>query len=518
MRSEILKKAEKYAADAVSLFCAMFMLCVVPLLFRDAFFDINRVKVNAVITVIPPLLLCFGAVSFMFPNKEKSGSTGDSIPISMALFLISCVLSCALAGFERSTLDGSEGRYCGLYFMLSCGAAFYMIAQSGHAYIIKLLPVVLICAAVCALVGILNAMGVDPLGFYMRIRKDQRTIFLSTIGHFDFFGTYLTIMCPLAGGWYVFSERKSERMLGLVCAVVIALGAMASRTDSALAALHMGCFMLVALSGGSWQHMERSLFLWAACFAALPAMGVMLQFSAFRPPVSGLPGMLIEMHIGEAAAVFLGIIAVIVHRFECSGRRAPGRKTFLTALISVFLAAALAAIALMIWFSVFDLETELGSAASFLRFNDKWGTLRGFAWIRSIRAFGDFPPMQKLTGAGMERTLHVLSPYFDDPAMLTYGVFNDPHCQPLQMLLTCGLLGMAAFLLLYFASLISFVSNAQGDPLLCGAAASVWAYGIIMLINVTQPILIATYFSVCALGLSALRGVRIQKEGKWHES
>ena len=149
-------------------------------------------------------------------------------------------------------------------------------------------------------------------------------------------------------------------------------------------------------------------------------------------------------------------------------------------------------------------------------FDDSWGSLRGFAWIRSLRAFADASVAQKFFGAGMELTLRVLTPYFDDPSMLRTGVFNDPHCQPLQMLLTCGLLGMAAFVLFYAATLVTLLHHARHDPLLCGAFASVFAYSVVMLINVTQPILIATYFSVCALGLSALRAQR-SSGGNTHE-
>ena len=117
----------------------------------------------------------------------------------------------------------------------------------------------------------------------------------------------------------------------------------------------------------------------------------------------------------------------------------------------------------------------------------------------------------------MELTLRVLTPYFDDPTMLRGGVFNDPHCQPLQMLLTCGVLGMTTFVLFYVSMLVTLLRHAGRDPLICGTFASVFAYSIVMLINVTQPILIATYFSVCALGLSGLRAQRFDSGGNTHE-
>lgn len=51
----------KHAAGGVAFLCAAFMLCVVPLYFQDAFFDINRCKVNLVQRVMPPLCALMAA-------------------------------------------------------------------------------------------------------------------------------------------------------------------------------------------------------------------------------------------------------------------------------------------------------------------------------------------------------------------------------------------------------------------------------------------------------------------------
>ncbi|MGN0774566.1 MAG: hypothetical protein ACI4MP_12345 [Candidatus Ventricola sp.] len=507
---------KKRLPELIPMACAAFMLCVLPLLFHNAFFDINRFKVEAVCRVVPVLALLMAAAMLLARGKDKRmPHPGRMSRLLMLLFLISCVISCARVGFESATLDGSEGRYCGLIFMLCCGAAFFIISESGACG--KLLAPIVVCAAAVALLGLVNAMGFDPLGFYERIKKGQETVFLSTIGHFDFFGTYLVLLFPLAGGQFVFSQKKGMRAFGLSCAAVMAMGAMASRTDSALIGLHLACFALLALSGSSLSEMARALALWAMVCAALPVTCVLLGYSAFQPEIAGLPGLLFELHAGELlCALLLVLSAVCFHLARC-GRKAPGRKKTAAVLLAGFAFAALLLLGAMVYFSAVDTRTDLGEAAAFLRFNDSWGSLRGFAWIRSMRAFADASAAQKLFGAGMELTLRVLTPYFDDPSMLRYGVFNDPHCQPLQMLLTCGLLGMTAFVLFYAAMLATLLRHAGQDPLPCGAFASVFAYSIVLLINVTQPILIATYFSVCALGLSALRAQR-PSGGIAHES
>lgn len=69
------------------------------------------------------------------------------------------------------------------------GGAYYVIAFrqiDGRL----LTGAMLICATLCAGLGVLNGAGIDPLGFYQGIKKGQETIFFSTIGNFDFFGTF----------------------------------------------------------------------------------------------------------------------------------------------------------------------------------------------------------------------------------------------------------------------------------------------------------------------------------------
>lgn len=484
------------------------MLCVVPLLFRDAFFDINRIKVTAVCCAIPVFVLLLSAARLMDARRSKRSDEKTvcvpfgSCRLFMLLLMGACVLSCALAGFDRTVLDGSEGRYCGLIFMLCCGAAFFIISSCRSSLFVA--AAACVCAALIALLGVLNAMGIDPLGFYVRIRKGSEHVYLSTIGHFDFFGTYLVMLLPVSGAFWLFVDQKAYRYSGLICASAIMLGAAFSRTDSAFLGVNMACFMLLALSGNRLKRIAGALWLWSIAYISVSSVYPLIVYSPYYRNLYGLPQMLCETGISQSIALVMAAAAVVCSLLEKKGIAPPGRKHWLVGLLAVFFVFAALAVAVFFYFSIMDTQTDLGAAESFLRFSDTWGSYRGFAYTRSIRAFCDFSWIQKLFGAGMERTLRVLTPYFDNPDMLVTGVFNDPHCQLLQMLLTCGLLGMAAFTAIYLSALAVFFRHTGEDPLLCGVLASLWSYSVVMLINVTQPILILTYFSIMALGISRL--------------
>lgn len=498
--------SRKNRAALASSCCAVLMLCVVPLIFRDAFFDINRIKVYTVYVGVPvmaavmlvALLLDRSAHPMRLPGKGTLFCL-----VAMALFLLSCLFSYFASGFDAAVLLGNQGRYCGLLFFLCCGIAFYLVAY-GASPSGKVHGAVVLCASVIALLGVLNAMGIDPLGFYARIRKGQEQMFMSTIGHFDFFGTYLVLMLPLAGGLYVFSKKKAKRIVGLAGVVLMAMGTSASRTDSALIGVHLGCAALAALAGGSLHLLARAFVIWAICFASLPVVAALLEYGSFGIAFSGPHKLLCDTHIALIAALLLFAAAGVCLFLANRGVRVPGRKRAAAIMLIVLLAAALLFLGAIVYFTVLNPQIELGDASGFLRFDDSWGSYRGFVYTRALDAFAAYSPLEKLFGKGLDTTRLILSSYFNHPVIDIVGVFDDAHSQLLQLLLTGGLLCALSFAAFYVAMLVTLYRHAGRDPLICGAAASVFAYLIVMLINVTQPILIAVYFSICGLGLSRI--------------
>lgn len=501
-----LSLAGGVTARVCALLCALLMLCVLPLLFHDAFFDINRIKVQAVRAAVPPLAVLFvlGRLLEGRPSKADRGHAGRGVTLCMALLMLACVLSCARTGFEESTLTGSNGRSCGLLFMLSCGAAYGVIAYGLRDMRILTL-LMMLCSALCAGLGVLNAAGIDPLGFYARIRPGQEEIFLSTIGNFDFFGTYLVMLLPISAAKAIFAERAGIRCYAAVCAAVIMLGAACSRTDSAFVGVHLVCFLLLALCGGSLRHMARALALWSAAFAAQAAARRLLLLSPYRPTLDGLLKLLTQSGAAVALAVLLAVAALVCLLLARRGVRAPGRRRLARLALALLLIAAVSLGAMVFYFNFVDTQTPLGELGHVLRFGDSWGSYRGFVYIRSLRAFGDFSPMDKLFGKGMEQTLAILTPYCETSVTSQIGVYNDPHCQPLQLLLTCGILGAAVFIALYAAALLSVARRMSRHIPLTALFASLSAYFVVMLLNVTQPILIATYFSLIALAVAHMR-------------
>ena len=500
------EKLRDHSPAYVSAFCAFMMLCFVPIVYRNAFFDINRIKVYSVYAIIPlTLVLMLFAVLFR-KNNRKTNLQDRSILIcfgAMAVFLVSCLLSCLFSGFSAAVLLGNQGRYCGFLFLLCCGAAFYLIACPGISGK-HILPAIELTVGLVALLGVLNAMGIDPLGFYDRIKRGQEQMFMSTIGHFDFFGTYMVMLFPLCAGTFLFSGKRICRWFGFVCCVLSLMGAAAARTDSALLGIQMGCAALVALSGGSFFRLSKALIVWAIAFFSLPVVGFLMKNGAFGLTYSGPHKLLCEQGIAYFAGAVLFSAAVFCWILGKRHIKAPGRRRMTALVLVSFLLVVLLLLMAMAYFTLIAPDAEIGAASGFLRYSDEWGSYRGFVYTRAMSAYGSYTFFEKLFGKGLDTTKLILQPYFDHPVISIVGVFDDTHNQLLQFLLTGGILAAASFTVFYGVVLYTLYRRAGDDPLICGVTASVCAYLIVMLINVTQPILIVTYFALSALALSRI--------------
>lgn len=498
--------------------CAVLMLCVVPLYFENAFFNINRCKVSLIRTFIPwlcaAMVVCTAADDRL--NHTRRFARPSAPDICMAVFLLSCVVSCAIQGFADSVMEAENGRSLGLWLML-CLCAAYSVIAFGELDARLVTAGLLFCAALCAGLGSLNAAGIDPLGFYQNISRKLKITFFSTIGNADFFGTYLVMMFGMATGTLLFSKKRVFRLLAAGCCVPLILGMLVSRTDSATAGMLIVCLTASVLACGSWKRMSCASALWALCFAFIPTARAILNANPYHPQMDGLLNILLKTHAAHILpAVFLLLAGIFVW-LDRRGVCAPRRKAAGRIVLTVVFVLLILLIAAMVWFTVFRPNADLGGLSSLLRFDDEWGNYRGFVYIRSLRAFSDYSPIEKLFGRGLGQTLAVITPYCDNPDAIQHagGVFTDAHCQILQFLLTSGLIGASAYLAFYLSMLCSCAKAMQDDPILCGCFAALAGYSVVIAINVAQPILLSTYFPLCGLALSRIRRLR---KGAVHES
>ena len=494
----------------IAALAGIFLLSVVPLYVHDAFFDINRAKVSLILTATPYFAAAMGLFLLFMPKKSEFYNSFPRMLLWPALlFLAACVISCWMRGFEEAVLTGSEGRYGGLYFILSVIVLFVIIAL-GRGKGTVVLTLFLISSTAIAIVGYANALGADPLKFYDNMRPSQIPMFYSTIGHFDFYGTFLLLPAAVAYGIVMRSEHLAARFLAFLTAVVLTLGAYAARTDSVWLGMAMiGC-SLIFLSGGSYRHLARAFLMIAFMIILFPISTYILRnYSTHTLEFSHVYNIMTLQRGGEAAAVFsiLAFLAVMLHSHDVN---VPGYKRLATIGLIVFLIALIVLTCLIVYSTTTTDDKALFGLSSTFRIDDNFGSRRGYIWTRSLRAFMAAPPVEKIFGQGLELTRRITRPFIESvqEENLGGGTYNDAHSQPIQLLVTCGIFGVAMFLLHYVFLFHALIRYGEKDPLLVGIAAAMAGYFVTMAINVTQPILIAVYFGLSGAAVARIAYVR----------
>lgn len=489
--------------------CALVMLCVVPLAVRNAFFDINRVKVDVVTRCVPPLA-ALSLIAFLFSARDFRAFRAAKGPaIALFCFAAACVVSSGRAGFSAQTLTGNAGRYCGLWFLLALSLSFFAILSG------RLCGVVIIVLALCggtavSVLAVLNVSGVDPFGFYVGIRDGLQSHFLSTVGYINFVGGYLALLIPIAASVCAFGSGFVS-MLGGVCTVLLAAGLCAARSDAPLLALWLSMLTLLALCGGSAKRMGRVLLLWAACFAVVPLVGALLPLSPYDAVYMGFFRVLAGHGVWLiACALLVGAGMLLI--FRADSLRMPGRKKMTRAFACLLSLGAAALVGLCLYYTCIDRARSLGALEEFLRYNDAWASGRGTVYTRCIQALRDYSLPDWLFGRGTDTLWTVIKPYFTTPESLYYGKFTDAHNNILHYLLTTGICGAAAYVSFYALTLRQLWRMAGDDLILCGVLASLAGYSAIMLFSVAQPVMLSVYVPLAALALG--RGIHLaQKEG-----
>ena len=159
---------------------------------------------------------------------------------------------------------------------------------------------------------------------------------------------------------------------------------------------------------------------------------------------------------------------------------------------------AIGVIASMIYFSCIDTKTNLGSL-SILRMNDKWGTHRGFMWIRSFEIFGDLSIFKKLFGTGPDTFYYAFAPYFGELKQYGDSSTNAAHNEYINYLITIGITGLCSYLALVGGVIARAIKKAKENPILIVFVSAVICYSVQALVNISQPITTPLFIIFIAL-------------------
>ena len=361
--------------------------------------------------------------------------------------------------------------------------------------------------------AVLNSFYIDPLGMFTLL-TDQQTItdFTSTIGNKNLLSSYICIAMPVMIAMSVITEKTLLRAIYLIATGFGFAALMTADSDSGI--LGMAVFMIIYLVWFSNSLVRLKRFFLSATVMLLFAKLLRLFSLCFDDKSKGFDKfqeIFVFSGIGWILLAACAVITGILYLIDYKKPNITISKAVPIALAVVFGFCAVAMIGIMVYFSCIDTKTDLGSFERIIRFNDIWGTHRGFMWIRSIWIFGDASFIEKLFGVGPDMFYSAFSPYFDDLSKYGDSSTNAAHNEYLNYLITIGITGLLSYLAIVCGTIKNAVKYAKENPMLIACVSAVICYAVQSVVNLYQPITTPLFFIFIALCEAFVRNAKAEK-------
>ena len=225
MANRIKKKEDTKSSyqDNVALIIGAFtliVLCVLPLVFHDFYFDILETKYQFYSAVAIAALVIMGGYGlasgkmlewfskFNFQTWRKSMSVGDW---AMVVFWLTNVISWILCKDWRwEAFWGTSGRYNGVFLMTIYMAVYFLVTRFFRLKQWYLDAFLAIGIFVC-IFGITDYFQMDILGFKVNMMDTQKSIYTSTFGNINTYTIYVAAL--LAISMILFTQEKNQKRM-----------------------------------------------------------------------------------------------------------------------------------------------------------------------------------------------------------------------------------------------------------------------------------------------------------------
>ena len=415
------------------------VLCVYPL-YIDKFSNLGVVKFTGVATLSWAFCLWLGALAAIGarPRAGRLPWRTDHGLWALGAVVATGVVSTVTSLSPAMSLWGLGGYYGGCMMVLFTAAGYLAVRAFAPQKLLNGLTFCVgITTALVTVLYVLNIFNIDLIGTYADTAVVERAQFFSTLGQKNFCSGFMAFALPLV--FYAFLVARGARHTVLYGVPAFFGGLALAVVDADGLALGIGAAVLVLLCQKIFttRTLRRLMVIGMFFFADAGWMQYM------RTHVYTQGGKPILAAFGHYAQVGFAVCAMVwaVLFFALRSREIPLWKAgrVLTA-IAVTLGVVLVVLA-----NFMPDFPSLGKLDDLLVFNDDWGTYRGTAWRISWSAWMAQPFWRKLLGVGPGMMHTAVAQWAGADITARMKTFYAAHNEYLELLLTSGVLGLAAW-------------------------------------------------------------------------
>lgn len=477
------------------------LLCLYPFAFSNGYKDITytRFMFFCLVSVVVFMICVVKILSKTTSVKgvvKKYFSSATATDWAFICFAVSAVTACVFSEYRYAAVIGDLGRYMGLLMFV---AIFLMYLWVSRLYTLTERDMRIFCI-VCILImafSFLQFEGVDVFGFIEATTVENRRNFLSPFGNINVFASFLSVAAPFSMYMFCFTKDEKKNLLfyGAVCAANF-VSAITSNSDSAYIMLVVVFGVLFVLCCKKPEAFVRFFILCTIFFGASIFFTVVFYIVKGTRGLSALTSFYVNSILPFAGIglSFAGYLFV--------SKKVPSENTLKKVrkvAIALIATCILVVTGCVVYFSAFNTNVDLGIFTRYFRFDDAWGTDRGYVWKRLMRIFSDASLKEKIFGFGEDTVSVVLiEKYLSEMRSQLGYLFDNAHNEYLHYLISIGLFGLGSYLAVLLSTLLSYRKR-KLNILQKALLLSVVGYMVQSVFNIIQPISTPFIFITVAL-------------------
>lgn len=495
-----MNKLKSVTAEKVAPIGVFVLLAIYPIILTNKYFNITATRyLTFTITSVVFFALCL-ILKIQTVNKPKIKSLPQISDFSHAdiffsLFVLVSVFSTFSSSYGVAAISGGAGRRMGMLMILSTFFAYLFISKFYRIREYEFIFFGLI-GSFMGLFGLLQYIGLDPMGFLEGLSELDKVRFISFMGNINIYSSFICIVLPLAMYMFCFSEKKQNSIFWLLVTSATFIGFLTTISDSGYLGVGAAIIVLALLTAKEKETFKRFFYI---IITLLLSGGIfklvwILYGDPDRP--SSVPNDIITEPRVIFAGVLISALAILaINRFDISEKAFSIIKRF---IIFATVTVIVAFVATAIWFTLVDKTAEIGILSNYFRLSQRWGNGRGYAWTKLLEIFSELPLHKKLIGTGPDTIAYEMVSRHNEEMHELFGFYYDnAHNELIQYLVTLGLWGLLTYLCLVGSAI---KSSLRADSVIGRAMIlPIVGYLVQSLVNISQPMTTPLFFVFLAL-------------------
>lgn len=466
------------------------LLTVFPLCFWDYYYDIADTKfivfTGMTLGTLIAFILCRGKYIINSPVKW------------ILIWCMANILSFLISDYKKTALLGTSGRDYGLITVF-CITVMFIIIVSARPDKEKFINIFIISSVIVSILAVINSYGMDFIGFYKGVRPDLRMYYQTTLGHVDICSSFFSMALPMAVVMAVEEKRREKKVLYMLSTFTIFAGMFGGGCDSGY--INMAVIVIAAIVYfKDYKSIAVFSFMCIVMIWIAKVMMVINHIVESSREMDSISVILTDTRASVLLSIcILSVILICLYRIR---KGADKCRILRLTLLSVILIVAAVFMDAFIYFTFIDTESDIGSMANLLRFNDEWGSCRGYVWRVTAERYINLPWYNILFGTGPDTLECMLTPVYGDEMFRRFdALYDNAHNEYLQYLFTTGITGFISYAGVVFVSVKSGIRNLKADENTAPFLIAAVCYLVQAAVNINQ--VITTPFMFLSLAMIA---------------